>query len=56
MGLFYSFSLKRHVPADHVLRLVHRFMDLSITRERLQTIYSDTRRSSIDPAQASKGQ
>jgi hypothetical protein len=28
-ALFYSFSLERHVPADHLLRSIDRFVDLS---------------------------
>ena len=28
-ALFYGFSLERHVPADHLLRSVDRFVDLS---------------------------
>ena len=27
--LFYEFSLERHVPADHLLRSIDRFVDLS---------------------------
>ena len=28
-ALFYSFSLERHVPDDHLLRQIDRFVDLS---------------------------
>jgi hypothetical protein len=28
-ALFYSISLERHVPADHLLRSIDRFMNLS---------------------------
>ena len=28
-ALFYAFSLERHVPADHLLRAIDRFVDLS---------------------------
>lgn len=28
-ALFYSFNLERHVPADHLLRSIDRFVDLS---------------------------
>ena len=48
-ALFYSFSLERHVPADHLLRSIDRFVDLSGIRERLKPFYSDTGRPSIDP-------
>jgi len=27
--LFYEFSLERHVPADHLLRSIDRFVDLA---------------------------
>ncbi|MER8436959.1 hypothetical protein NKH36_23570 [Mesorhizobium sp. M1312] len=30
--LFYGFSLERHVPADHLLRAIDRFVDLSVIR------------------------
>ena len=32
-ALFYEFSLERHVPADHLLRSIDRFVDLSELRE-----------------------
>ncbi len=34
-ALFYEFSLDRHVPADHLLRAIDRFVDLSDLREHL---------------------
>src|SRR5215210_4171381 len=48
-ALFYSFSLERHVPADHLLRSIDRFVDLSGIREHLRSFYSDMGRPSIDP-------
>jgi len=48
--LFYSFSLEDHVPADHLLRGIDHFLDLSELREHLAAHYSNTRRPSIDPA------
>ena len=48
-ALFYSFSLERHVPADHLLRSIDRFVDLSDIREQLRPYYSETGRPSIDP-------
>ncbi len=48
-ALFYSFNLERHVPADHLLRSIDRFVDLSGIREHLRPFYSDTGRPSIDP-------
>lgn len=48
-ALFYSFSLERHVPADHMLRSIDRFVDLSGMREHLKPFYSEIGRPSIDP-------
>jgi transposase len=48
-ALFYSFSLEDHVPKDHLLRSIDRFVDLSDIREHLRPFYSDTGRPSIDP-------
>ena len=48
-ALFYSFNLERHVPADHLLRSIDRFVDLLSIREHLRPFYSETGRPSIDP-------
>ena len=48
-ALFYEFSLERHVPADHSLRSIDRFVDLSEVRGHLAPFYSSTGRPSIDP-------
>src|SRR4029434_4320454 len=48
-ALFYEFSLERHVPGDHLLRSIDRFVDLGDIREQLRAFYSDTGRPSIDP-------
>ena len=48
-ALFYSFNLDRHVPMDHLLRSIDRFVDLSGLREHLQPYYSSIGRPSIDP-------
>jgi hypothetical protein len=37
------------VPADHLLRSIDRFVDLSDIREHLRPFYSETGRPSIDP-------
>ena len=34
-ALFYEFSLERHVPEDHLLRSIDRFVDLDDVRGRL---------------------
>ncbi len=48
-ALFYGFSLERHVPDNHVLRKIDRFVDLSGVRAHLEPYYSDVGRPSIDP-------
>ncbi len=48
-ALFYGFSLERHVPSDHMLRKIDRFVDLSAIRVHLQPYYSEMGRPSIDP-------
>jgi len=48
-ALFYEFSLERHVPVDHLLRAIDRFIDLGDLRVRLASFYSSTGRPSIDP-------
>ena len=47
--LFYSFNLDRRVPADHLLRRIDRFLDLSELRRHLAAFYSHTGRPSVDP-------
>lgn len=41
-AFFYGFSLEGHVPLDHMLRAIDRFVDLGDIRERLKPFYSDT--------------
>jgi len=48
-ALFYGFSLERHVPTNHLLRKIDRFVDLSNLRVQLSPFYSDVGRPSIDP-------
>src|SRR5271169_3743284 len=48
-ALFYGFSLERHVPDDHLMRKIDRFVDLSEVRAHLGPYYSDVGRPSIDP-------
>ena len=47
--LFYSFHLDDHVPPNHLLRGIDRFLDLSDLRQHLTPFYSHTGRPSIDP-------
>jgi transposase len=48
-ALFYNFSLDAHVPADHPLRSIDRFVDLSEVRRELAPFYSLMGRPSVDP-------
>src|SRR6187401_1099391 len=48
-ALFYGFSLEDHVPADHLLRSIDRFVDLSGIRAHLRPFYSEIGRPSVDP-------
>ena len=48
-ALFYSFRIEDHVPQDHLLRSVDRFVDLTGIREHLKPFYSSTGRPSVDP-------
>jgi transposase len=48
-ALFYEFSIEDHVPSDHLLRSIDRFVDLSGIRQHLALTYSTTGRPSIDP-------
>ncbi len=47
--LFYEFSLEDHVPQDHLLRSIDRFVDLTSIRAHLANFYSHTGRPSVDP-------
>jgi hypothetical protein len=49
-ALFYEFSIERHVPADHLLRSMDRFVDLSGLRSHLRPFCSDIGHPSIDPS------
>ena len=48
-ALFYEFSLEAHVPQDHLLRSIDRFVDLNSIRAHLADFYSHTGRPSVDP-------
>ena len=48
-ALFYEFRLEDHVPQDHLLRSIDRFVDLSGVRGHLVDFYSHTGRPSVDP-------
>ena len=48
-ALFYEFSLVRHVPPDHLLRSIDRFVELGALRRELAPFYSTIGRPSVDP-------
>ena len=48
-ALFYGVSIDNHVPQDHMLRSIDRFVDLSDIRQYFAEFYSHTGRPSIDP-------
>src|SRR3954463_1860626 len=48
-ALFYEFSLERHVPSDHLVRSIDRFVELGQVRLDLAPFYSVLGRPSIDP-------
>lgn len=47
--LFYDFCLNEHVPEDHVLRQIDRFVDFDDIRQKLKPFYCSIGRPSIDP-------
>ena len=48
-ALFYEFAIEDHVPAEHLLRGIDRFVDLGDMRRHLAPFYSTTGRPSVDP-------
>jgi transposase len=48
-ALFYEFSFQRHVPADHLLRSIDRFVELDEVRAHLAPFYAAIGRPSVDP-------
>src|ERR1700692_4767134 len=48
-ALFYEFSLEDHVPAEHLLRSIDRFVELDGLRRELSSFYSTMGRPSVDP-------
>ena len=48
-ALFYEFSLEDHVPAEHLLRSIDRFVELDGLRRELAPFYSAIGRPSVDP-------
>lgn len=48
-ALFHEFSLDDHVPQNHLVRSIDRFVDLTNIRAYLAEFYSHTGRPSVDP-------
>jgi transposase len=48
-ALFYEFRLEDHIPADHLLRSIDRFVELGEVRMHLAPYYSNLGRPSVDP-------
>jgi hypothetical protein len=48
--LFYDFCLDDHVPADHLLRHIDRFLDLESVRTALKPFYSSIGRHLLIPS------
>jgi transposase len=47
--LFYKFSLKRYVSAEHLLRQIDAVLDLTTLRQMLAPYFASGGRPSIDP-------
>ncbi len=50
-SLFYYFRIEDHVPENHLLRAIDRYVSFDFVREKLKSFYSETGRPSIDPEQ-----
>ena len=47
--LFYDLDLEAHVPGNHILREIDRFLEVGSIRQQLTPHYSHLGRPSIDP-------
>jgi len=47
--LFYYFRPEELIPEDHILRLIDRYVDFSFIRPKVEHLYSDIGRPSVDP-------
>jgi transposase len=47
--LFYTFNIEDHIPPNHLLRSIDRWLDLSDLRHYLDGFYSPIGRPLIDP-------
>ncbi len=48
-ALFYDFNLEKHIPDNHLLRQIDKFLDFDQIRLHLEPFYSHTGRPSIAP-------
>ncbi len=54
--LFYDFDLECHVPDNHMLREIDRFLDIDGMRMKLRTFYSHLGRSCVWFVRSVQGQ
>jgi transposase len=47
--LFYYLRPEELIPEDHILRLIHQYVDFSFIRPKVEHLYSHTGRPSVDP-------
>ena len=47
--MFYYVKIDDLIPEDHLLKLIHRYVDLGFVRKKMKHLYSHTGRPSIDP-------
>jgi hypothetical protein len=47
--MFYYLKLDDMIPEDHLLRMVHHYVDFGFIKEKVEDLYSHTGRPSIDP-------
>ncbi len=47
--MFYYLKLDDMIPEDHLLRVVHRYVNFRFIKEKVKYLYSHTGRPSIDP-------
>jgi transposase len=47
--LFYYLRPEELIPEDHILRLIDQYVDFSFVRTKVEHLYSDTGRPSVDP-------
>ena len=47
--LFYYLRPEELIPEDHILRLIDQYVDFSFVRPKVEHLYSDIGRPSVDP-------